>query len=522
MKVLFSRHLISISVLVILITSALVIYSHNHLNSTERPKPGSVSFGPTKELTQIRTPPRFESFKTLFADIAENVVPTVVQVIPTKIDTVIFSNNPFYQFFGDPFGFNEFFGQPRHPPQRRPPVEKRQYRQQGLGSGVIVSEEGYVLTNYHVVDGADEIEVKTSDNRSFQAHIIGVDSLSDVAVIKIKENVDNLPVAFLGDSDKLRPGDWAVAIGNPYSLASSVTLGIVSALGRTASNDLNTYQSFIQTDAAINPGNSGGALVNIKGELVGINTMIYTQSGGYMGIGFAIPINMARRIMEDLIYEGKVNRGWLGISIQDIDPATREAFNLASEIKGVLVSDIFKGQPAEKAGFKRGDIITSVNSKVILNSNQLRNVIASIHPGEKAHIEIIRNQRKIVLNVKVSSHDHKFHDSFKKHDKPVPENQKEDISTRLGIKAANITPEIRNTLKVNPAVKGVIIIDVNPDSQAAKEGIIPNDIILEINRKPILTTDDFKSSLSKVKSGHSVLFLLQRDNNTFYKAFKIR
>ncbi len=521
MKVLFSRHLITASLLVILITSALMIYSHNHQDSTERPKLGSVSFGPTRELAQISTPPRFESFKTLFADIAENVVPTVVQVIPTKIDTVVFSNNPFYQFFGDPFGLNEFFGQPKRP-QHRPPVEKRQYRQQGLGSGVIVSKEGYILTNYHVVDGADEIEVKTSDNRSFQAQIIGVDSLSDVAVIKIKENVDNLPVAYLGDSDKLRPGDWAVAIGNPFSLASSVTLGIVSALGRTASNDFNTYQNFIQTDAAINPGNSGGALVNVKGELIGINTMIYTQSGGYMGIGFAIPINMARRIMEDLIYEGKVNRGWLGISIQDLDPATREAFNLGTEIKGVLVGDVFKDQPAEKAGFKRGDIITSVNNKEILNSNQLRNTIASIHPGEKIPIEIIRNQKKIILNVRVSSHDHKSYDSSKKYEKRTPENKKEEISTRLGIKAANITSEIRSTLNINPVVKGVIIIDVNPDSQAAEEGIMPNDIILEINRKPIFTTDGFKSCLNKVKSGHSVLFLLQRDNNTFYKAFKIR
>lgn len=521
MKVLHSRHLIPVSLLVILITSSLVIYSHNHQNSTERPKPGSVSFGPTKELAQIRIPPRFESFKTLFADIAENVVPTVVQVIPTKIDTVIFSNNPFYQFFGDPFGFNEFFGQPKRS-QRRPPVEKRQYKQQGLGSGVIVSKEGFVLTNYHVVDGADEIEVKTSDNRSFQAQIIGVDSLSDVAVIKIKENVDNLPVAYLGDSDKLRPGDWAVAIGNPYSLASSVTLGIVSALGRTASNDFNTYQNFIQTDAAINPGNSGGALVNVKGELVGINTMIYTQSGGYMGIGFAIPINMARRIMEDLIYEGKVNRGWLGISIQDLDPATREAFNLGTEIRGVLIGDVFKGQPAEKAGFKRGDIITSVNNKEILNSNQLRNVIAATHPGEKVPIEIIRKQKRIIIKVRVSSHDHKSYDSSQKYEKSTPENKKENISTRLGIKAANITVEVRNALNVNPALKGVIVIDVNPDSQAAEEGIMPNDIILEINRKPILSTDDFKSCLSRVKSGHSILFLLQRDNNTFYKAFMIR
>ncbi len=519
MKNQFLRRLIPVSLLVILITGSLVIYSHNRSTSSERPKPGSISFGPTKELAQIKIPPKFETFKTLFADIAENVVPTVVQVIPTKIDTVIFSNNPFYQFFDDPFGLNEFFGQPK----RRPPVEKRQYKQQGLGSGVIVSKEGYVLTNFHVVAGADEIEVKTSDNRSFQAEVIGVDSLSDVAVVKIKDEPDNLPVAYLGDSDKLRPGDWAIAIGNPFSLASSVTLGIVSAVGRTASSDFNTFQNFIQTDAAINPGNSGGALVNVKGELVGINTMIYTQSGGYMGIGFAIPINMARQIMEDLIYEGKVSRGWLGIAIQDLDPATREAFNLETEIKGVLIGDVFKGQPAEKAGFKRGDIITSVNHKPVLNSNQLRNVIASIHPGEKVPIEIIRKHKRIILNVRVSNRDHQSQNSSLKDEKnTVSENKNEDISIRLGIKTANITNEIRQALNIIPAVKGVIVLEVNPDSQAAEEGVMPNDIILEINRKPVVSTDDFKRALHGVKSGHSVLFLLQRDANTFYKAFKIR
>ncbi|HEX3019683.1 MAG TPA: Do family serine endopeptidase [Chitinispirillaceae bacterium] len=519
MKNLFPRRPIAVSLLVILIAGALVIHSHNRSASLEHPKPGSITFGLIKDPAQIKSSAKFESFKTLFADIAENVVPTVVQVIPTKIDTVIFSNNPFYQFFGDPFGFNEFFGQSRQH-QLRPPVEKRQYKQQGLGSGVVVSKEGYILTNYHVVAGADEIEVKTSDNRSFQADIVGVDSLSDVAVIKIKDKVDSLPVAYLGDSEKLRPGDWAIAIGNPFSFASSVTLGIVSAIGRTANSNSNTFQNFIQTDAAINPGNSGGALVNVNGELVGINTMIYTQSGGYMGIGFAIPINMARQIMEDLIYEGKVNRGWLGISIQDIDPASREAFNLKTDLKGVLVGDVFKGQAADQAGFKRGDIIISVNNKAIQNCNQLRIIIAAIHPGEKVPIEIIRKQKKIILNVRISGRDQQAK-SEQKQGSTEPENKNENICTKLGIKAANITSEIRDALNVSPTAKGVIIIDINPDSQAAEEGIMPNDIILEINRKPVLSTKDFNHLLNKIKPGHSVLFLLQRDNNTFYKAFKI-
>lgn len=256
-----------------------------------------------------------DNFKTIFADIAAKITPSVVSVILTKIDTVAYSQNPFYNFFNDssmdnPFQF--FFGAPQQQPQnkRGPGVEKREFRQQGLGSGVIVSEDGYILTNYHVVSGASEIQVKLSDDRAYEAKIVGTDSLSDVAVIKIKEKVHHLPVAELGDASQLRPGDWVLAIGNPFSLTSTVTLGIVSALGREVGNP-NLYQNYIQTDAAINPGNSGGALVNIDGKVIGINAMIYTQTGGFMGIGFAIPINMAQKVMDDIIHKGKVTRGWM-------------------------------------------------------------------------------------------------------------------------------------------------------------------------------------------------------------------
>jgi serine protease Do len=316
MRSIARKPVIPISLTVIAcIAVALVVHGTCSFAESGRPERGSIVFGADQK-PDIRSSAQLGAFKTIIADVAEKVVPTVVSVIPTKIDTVIFSNNPFYQFFGgDPFGggFEDFFGPAPHGRQRQnqPPVEKREYRQQGLGSGVIVSKDGYILTNYHVVAGANEIEVKTADKRNFRADVVGLDSLADVAVIKIKEKVHDLPVAYLGNSDKLRAGDWAIAVGNPFSLTSSVTLGIVSALNRTAQEGSDTYQNFIQTDAAINPGNSGGALVNIDGELIGINTMIYTQSGGYMGIGFAIPINMARQIMEDLIYEGKVSRGWL-------------------------------------------------------------------------------------------------------------------------------------------------------------------------------------------------------------------
>jgi len=514
-----SRPIIPVSIIVLFITAGVVFYSTCSFAETKRPERGTINFSTSKPT--IKTPPHFESFRTVFADLAEKVVPTVVQVIPTKIDTVMFYNNPFYQFFGDQFGFQDFFGQPR---QRRqaPPVEKREQRQQSLGSGVIVSSDGYILTNYHVVAGADEIEVKTSDNKSFQAEIVGTDSLSDVAVIKIKEKVNDLPVAYLGDSDKLRPGDWAVAIGNPFSLSSSVTLGIVSALGRTASNDANQYQNFIQTDAAINPGNSGGALVNIDGELIGINTMIYSRSGGYMGIGFAIPINMAKKIMEDLIYEGKVSRGWLGVMIQELDQTTREAFGLDKSTKGVLIGDVFKDQPADKAGFKRGDIVTSVDNQPVTTTNELRNRIASIHPGEKVPVEILRKGEKKKLYVTLTGRDAAEKNESAETSSSENGKKSEETVDKLGLTVGTITADIRSRLNLDKNVKGVIVTNVADGSQASQEGFAESDIILEINRSAVESVKDFKAILKKVKTGESVLFLIQREGNTFFRAFKLR
>ncbi len=515
------KPLLPISVIVAFIAGALIIYSTCSFADSGRPQRGSVNFGAEK-MPEIKTAPQFEAFKTVFADLAEKVIPTVVQVIPTKIDTVTFSSNPFYQYFGDPFGFDEFFGgNPRAQNRRPPPVEKKEFRQQSLGSGVIVSKDGYILTNFHVVAGANEITVKTSDNRSIEADVVGSDSLADIAVIKLREKVRDLPVAYLGNSDKLRPGDWSIAIGNPFSLSSSVTLGIVSALHRTTASDANSYQNFIQTDAAINPGNSGGALVNINGELIGINTMIYTQSGGYMGIGFAIPINMAKKIMEDLIYEGKVTRGWLGVMIQDLDQATVEAFGLDPETKGVLIGDVFKGQPAEKAGIKRGDIIVSFNGKNVTNPNELRNEVATIRPGQKVPVEIIRAGKRTTTFVVLSGRDKDIKHLSSQDQKGDNEGDTHETQS-LGIKAGTISPELRDQLQIDQSVQGVVVLDVKEGSQAALAGIQANDVILEINNKAVTNVNTFKQALKNTKENDSVLFLIQREGNTFYKAFKVK
>ncbi|MBN2189074.1 MAG: DegQ family serine endoprotease [Chitinispirillaceae bacterium] len=512
----------------VLFALGLLIHNTCSFAESKRPDRGAVSFGAEKK-PDIRMSGQMEPFKTAIADIAEKVIPTVVSVIPTKIDTVVFSNNPFYQFFGDPFGggFDDFFGpfnpDPRQRPRQpnQPPLQKKEFRQQGLGSGVIVSKEGYILTNYHVVAGANEIEIKTSDKRSFQAEVVGLDSLADVAVIKIKEKVADLPVAYLGDSEKLRPGDWAIAVGNPFSLTSSVTLGIISALKRTTGGIPDAYQNFIQTDAAINPGNSGGALVNINGELIGINTMIYSQSGGYMGIGFAIPINMARQIMEDLICEGKVSRGWLGVMIQDLDRNTRDAMGLPAETKGVLIGDVFKGQPADKAGIKRGDIVTSVNDKPVEGANELRNAVAAIHPGAKVPVEILRNGKKVTAQVTLTGRDARKTQSTLSSREPPAEGEDADFSTKLGIKVGSLTPKQYAELGIDKSVKGVMVQEVDEASQAAANDIRPNDIIMEVNRQEISNVKDFRQATKSIKAGDSILLLILRDGNTFFRAFKV-
>jgi serine protease Do len=492
----------------------------------KRPDKGSISFG-AKDKPTIKTTPEFESFKTIFADIAEKVIPSVVSVIPTQVDTVVFNNNPFYQFFGDDeFGspFDQFFGVPRgHQNQKRQQQapKKQLRRQQGLGSGVIVSKDGYILTNYHVVHGADEIEVKTSDKRTFQASIVGVDSLSDVAVIKIKGPVQDLTVAYLGDSDKLRVGEWVMAIGNPFALTSTVTQGIVSALGRRDDKNPTQYQNYIQTDAAINPGNSGGALVNLDGELIGINTMIYTTSGGFMGIGMAIPISMARRVMEEIIYNGKVTRGWLGVQIQDINEAMRGALGLGAR-KGVLIADVFKDQPADKAGIRRGDVVLSVDGKPVETSNDLKNTVANIAPGTKTPVVVFRNGKEVTLTVVLNERNEA---SVNKLGAPGKEKEAEggsESGQQLGLSVSNITNELRQQYNLPEGASGVVVTEVDQASQAAGEGVQPGDVVQEVNRQQVASVKDFAKAAKAIKKDSPVLLLIKRGDSSLFVAFTNR
>lgn len=378
---------------VVALIMATLVHCSAGTAAAKRPPRGSIAFG-APEPPSLSQAADLSRLGSVFAEIAERVVPVVVSVVPTKIDTVEFHRNPFYRFFDglDPFGF----------PGRRedPPVERRERRQEGLGSGVIVSSAGHILTNFHVVSGADEIEVRLHDNRVFDATIVGSDSLSDVAVLKLTESVPDLPVAYLGNSDSIRPGDWVLAVGNPFSLSQTVTAGIVSAVGRSVTST-NRYENYIQTDAAINPGNSGGALVNTRGELIGINTMIFTQSGGFMGIGFAIPINMARRAMEDLVYEGRVIRGWFGVSIQELSPAMRKGLDIPGGQTGALVADVFDDQPADRAGMRRGDVIITINGHSVQSTNELRNIVATLQPGQQVRVVVLRDGKRKTLRVVV-------------------------------------------------------------------------------------------------------------------------
>ncbi|MFQ5862261.1 MAG: DegQ family serine endoprotease [Candidatus Brocadiales bacterium] len=443
-----------------------------------------------------------EQFQRLFSEVAEYVKPSVVHVKAVKI----MKTEKFEQFhpfgrgfpFGDEF-FDRFF-------RRRMPKE---FRQQGFGSGVIVDSKGYILTNNHVVEDADEIYViMPGKKKELKAEIVGADPPTDVAVIKIEG--DGLPVATLGDSDGVRIGDWAIAVGNPFGLTETVTAGIISATGR-ANVGIADYEDFIQTDAAINPGNSGGPLVNLKGEVIGINTAIFTRTGGYQGIGFAIPINMAKTVMQSLIAHKKVVRGWLGVAIQDISEELAESFGLPSA-EGILVSDVTHDSPAEKGGMQRGDVILEYQGKKVEDINHLRILVAQTPVGTKASLKVLRENKPKYLTITIGEQPA---DLFARG--PAAAMQP---SRDYGMTLENLTPELARRFGYEDEVGGVLVADVEPGGQAEMAGIRSGDLIKEVNRERVHNRQEFFQIVEKSPEEKGLLLLVKRGTTTRYVLLK--
>ncbi len=435
-----------------------------------------------------------------FAQVAKMVKPAVV-----NINTVQVIKNPWKdqegqmrEFFGNDF-FQRFFG-----------VPEGDLKQNSLGSGVIVDKAGYVLTNNHVVEKASEIKVKLADGREFKAKIVGKDSKTDIAVIKIQKGSD-FPVAAMGDSDVLEVGDWVVAVGSPFGLEQTVTHGIISAKGRVIGQ--GPYDDFLQTDAAINPGNSGGPLVNLKGEVVGINSAIETNTGSYAGVSFAIPINIAKNIYSQLVKNGKVIRGWLGVTIQPLTEELAKNFKFSSK-DGVLVSGVQEGGPADKSGIKNGDVIVEFNGTKVTNPRELQNAVAAFPVDQEAEIKYFRNGESETAKVKVSERE-KGEAAYR----GTSEEPEGNTENKLGFGVEEITDQIRANYKIK-AKEGVIVDAVDPSSPAAEAGLAQGDVIEEINNLKVKDLQSFNKIAGSLKAGANVVMLVERQGMTQYLTFK--
>ena len=451
------------------------------------------SDGVGEKLVFAKTAPSLNA-PASFTHLAEMVGPTVVNIRTVKI---IKGGGPVFRHFqrdpkdpNHPFRefFDRFFGDEM----------QKEFKQPSLGSGFIIDKAGYVVTNNHVIEGADQIKVKLDDESEFDAEVVGRDPSTDIAVLKVKADHD-LAAAKLGNSDSLKIGQWVVAIGSPFGLERTVTAGIVSAKGRVIGS--GPYDDFIQTDASINPGNSGGPLINMDGEVVGINTAIVASG---QGIGFAIPINLAKNVILQLKSAGQVTRGWLGVAIQDLSPEMAEYYGIESK-KGVFVADVFKGDPADEAGIRPKDIILEVNGKNIESSRQLTAMIAGLEVGDTVGITVLRNDQKKLFTVEIAKRD-----DTKLATGPPAQQQKEV----LGIRVADMTPEIAQRFNLSEAT-GVIVMGVEPESKAAEANVRAGDIIKEINHKSIESASGYKAVLKTIKAGDPVNLFIWRKNRGF-------
>jgi serine protease Do/serine protease DegQ len=409
-----------------------------------------------------------------YADVVEPVQKTVVSVYSTKIVRQRLQMNPL---------FRELFG------DQAPP--ERESREEGLGSGVIVTADGYIITNNHVVEGADELNVSLSDEREFKAKVIGADPKTDIAIIKIE--AEGLPTATLADSDRIRVGDVVFAVGNPLGIGQTVTMGIVSAKGRSVGilDDVQGYEDFIQTDAAINQGNSGGALVDAGGRLVGINSAILSTSRGNIGIGFAVPVNLAASIMRSLIETGKVARGRLGVQVDPLTPELAEALGIKKDTRGVMIVEVVPDTAAERAGLKRSDVIVSVNERIVSSSNDIRLLISQLLPGTEVALQVIREGEEVVVKATLDA---------------VPGEGLTENNLLEGITVDPLSDELRRQLSIPRTISGVAVSAVEPSSPYAalfSEGMV----ILEINRRPVTDADSAREAL---RDGRNLLYVYTR------------
>lgn len=449
-----------------------------------------------------------------FVNVAEEVKPTVVSIYTEQVIKEVV---PFNFFFADPFEdfFDDFFG--RSAPRRKTPQKKyyNQRRIEGAGSGVVIDKDGYILTNYHVVRDAEKITVKLSDDTEYSGKVIGKDAKTDLAVVKIKPSGSKgLLVAKWGDSDKIRVGDWAIAIGSPFGLEQTVTVGIISAKRQNVEAQGNVYRDVIQTDASINRGNSGGPLVNIHGEIIGINTMIYSQSGGSVGVGFAIPINRAKEILETLKTKGKVERGFLGVKIEKVDDVFAKQSGL-KEKSGVVVTDVVSGLSADKAGIRRGDIILEFGGKKIESAEKLQDIVASTPPNKKIDVVIWRDNSKKVISVVLGEWSE---EQVVSADEPASGKSGKTASW-LGMKIKQFTKDMAEELNVTPDEQGVVIVDIESGSKAAELGLYVGDVIRAINRKKTATLAEFETVTKKASLSDGILFDINRSGNLIYKTY---
>jgi len=428
-----------------------------------------------------------------FADLADKVKGSVVNISTAQV----VEGNPLMPFLGPGSPFGGFFG-PNLPKEFFGNNPHAKMKTHALGSGFIISREGLILTNNHVVEKATEIKIKLQTGKEYDAKLVGRDPKTDLALIQVSPDTDFAQPVILGDSDALRVGDWVMAVGNPFGLGHTVTTGIISAKSRILG--AGPYDDFLQTDAAINPGNSGGPLFNMQGQVIGINTAIIAQG---QGIGFAIPINMAKELLPQL-KTGKIVRGWLGVMIQDITPELAKSFGLIRS-NGVLVSDVVKDSPADKAGLLSGDVILRFDGKEIENAHKLSQLVAETAPNTLIKIDLLRNGKEKTLSLKIGT---------------MPEEAQKSISPQKendwGMMVQELTPQLAQQLDLKPGTTGVVISDISEGSPAAEAGLHPGDLITEVNRTAIKNLSDYQQALQQVKTGENLLLLVKRTGGSFY------